>query len=167
LLGPNPYNIVTNDPYNEYGATVIDPEEGDVSDNLVIDDSAVNTSVAGTYSVAYNASDDAGNPADEVTRSVVVAQAVNNYDKCRNIYVPDTSSIDPSVDVFYYTQGGVVVSIDIDQTLATDELNGTTYHLCSSTIPQIGYSGGPADNLPVDVTVTTSGNCTNNFECSL
>jgi hypothetical protein len=167
LLGPNPYNIVTNDPYNEYGATVIDPEEGDVSDNLVIDDSAVNTSVAGTYSVAYNASDDAGNPADEVTRSVVVAQAVNNYDKCRNIYVPDTSSIDPSVDVFYYTQGGVVVSIDLDQTLATDELNGTTYHLCSSTIPQIGYSGGPADNLPVDVTVTTSGNCTNNFECSL
>jgi len=167
LLGPNPYNIVTNDPYNEYGATVTDPEEGDVSDNLVINAAAVNTSVAGTYSVTYNASDDAGNAADEVTRSVVVAAASGSSDKCRDIYVPDTSSIDPAVDVFYYTQGGVIVSIDIDQTLATEVLNGTTYHLCSSTVPQIGYSGGPANNLPTDVTVTTTGNCTNNFECSL
>ena len=167
LLGPNPYNIVTNDPYTEYGATAVDTEEGDVSDNLVINSAAVNTSVAGTYSVTYNASDDAGNAADEVTRSVVVAQASGSSDKCRNVYIPDTVITDPSVDVFYYTQSGVIVSIVLNQTPATEGLDGTTYHLCSSTVPQIGYDGGAANNLPSGVTVTTNGNCTNNFECSL
>ena len=59
LTGANPLTIVTGIGYPEPGATATDNVDGDITSAIVID-ASVNTSVAGTYSVTYNVSDNAG-----------------------------------------------------------------------------------------------------------
>ncbi|MEH6538402.1 MAG: immunoglobulin-like domain-containing protein [Psychroserpens sp.] len=58
--------------YTELGALAIDPCFGDISANLVIDNSAVDTNTLGTYVVTYNLTDDHGNSTAEITRTVNV-----------------------------------------------------------------------------------------------
>ncbi len=70
VLGPSPMNITVGYPYNEPGATATDNIDTDLK--IIIDDSEVNTSAAGTYKVTYNVSDRAGNSAEEKERTVNV-----------------------------------------------------------------------------------------------
>ncbi len=72
LLGNNPQVITTGTAYTELGATAIDDFDGDISGSVVIDSSAVDTSMAGSYSVTYDVSDSSGNMADTVIRTVTV-----------------------------------------------------------------------------------------------
>ena len=72
LTGANPQTISVGDAYVELGATASDNVDGDISANIVIDASAVDTSTVGSYSVTYNVSDAAGNAADQVSRTVNV-----------------------------------------------------------------------------------------------
>ena len=50
--------------YTELNATAIDAVDGDLTGNIVIDSSAVNTDRVGDYSVTYDVSDTAGNAAE-------------------------------------------------------------------------------------------------------
>ncbi len=70
LIGDNPQNIEVGELYSELGATAIDDIDGDISGNIVIDNSAVNSNVVGSYSVIYNVFDAVGNAAAQVTRTV-------------------------------------------------------------------------------------------------
>ncbi|MEN8147579.1 MAG: immunoglobulin-like domain-containing protein [Campylobacterota bacterium] len=72
LIGANPQEIVLNSAYVELNATASDDVDGDISANIVIDASAVDTNTTGTYLVTYNVTDAVGNPADEVIRTVTV-----------------------------------------------------------------------------------------------
>ncbi|MFL0354738.1 immunoglobulin-like domain-containing protein, partial [Xanthomarina sp. GH4-25] len=72
LVGANPQTIEACGTYNELGATANDPCFGDISGSIVIDASAVNTAVVGSYNVTYNVTDANGNPAAQVTRTVNV-----------------------------------------------------------------------------------------------
>jgi hypothetical protein len=54
------------------GATATDTTDGDLSSAVVIDSTAVNTSVAGTYYIYYNVTDFNGNTA--VARRTVTVQ---------------------------------------------------------------------------------------------
>src|SRR5690606_39340919 len=58
--------------YTELGATANDACFGDISGSIVIDASAVNTAVVGTYTVTYNVDDANGNPAAQDTRTINV-----------------------------------------------------------------------------------------------
>ena len=75
LKGYNPVYTELNKPYEDAGAVVKDinatGDTVDISNNLVVTDN-INTGVVGKYEVKYNANDDAGNSADEVTRTVYV-----------------------------------------------------------------------------------------------
>ncbi len=75
LKGFNPAYTELNKPYEDAGAMVKDinavGDTVDISGNLVVTDN-INTQVIGKYEVQYNANDDAGNSADEVTRTVYV-----------------------------------------------------------------------------------------------
>jgi len=75
LKGYNPVYTELNKPYEDAGAVVKDinavGDTVDISGNLVVTDN-INTQVVGKYEVKYNARDDAGNSADEVTRTVYV-----------------------------------------------------------------------------------------------
>ena len=76
LVGANPQTITTGDAYVELGATATDDVDGEITAFIVIDASAVNTTVAGSYMVTYNVMDAAGNAATEATRTVTVQDPV-------------------------------------------------------------------------------------------
>ncbi len=57
--------------YEDAGATASDTVDGDLTDEIVVDD-PVDTDIVGTYVVSYNVTDSSGNRADTVTRSVEV-----------------------------------------------------------------------------------------------
>ncbi|MGI9221570.1 MAG: immunoglobulin-like domain-containing protein [Woeseiaceae bacterium] len=72
LAGDNPQTIEAGDAYVELGATASDIVDGD---NLIVTEiyaGAVNTALPGTYVVSYDFSDEAGNAATQVTRTVEV-----------------------------------------------------------------------------------------------
>ena len=93
LLGDNPLDLTVGTPYNEPGATATDNVDGDISANIIIDASAVNTAIAGTYQVTYNVSDAAGNAAPEVIRTVNVAED-NTADPCITRYLINSGGAD-------------------------------------------------------------------------
>jgi len=64
-------NLLIGDSYTDQGATALDPQDGDVSTDIITV-SNVNTSVAGNYTVTYNVTDTAGNSAQEIIRTVNV-----------------------------------------------------------------------------------------------
>ncbi len=63
LVGANPQTIEVGSAYVELGATATDNYDGDLTGSIVIDASAVNTSVVGSYTVVYSVVDANGNPA--------------------------------------------------------------------------------------------------------
>ncbi|CAA6812108.1 MAG: Chitinase (EC [uncultured Sulfurovum sp.] len=70
LLGTKFVSVAQNGVYKELGATAIDTEDGNISDNILIT-GYVNTKVLGTYIITYHVVDKAGN-AVEVERTVNV-----------------------------------------------------------------------------------------------
>jgi len=74
LVGPNPLNIGDCSTYVELGAEAIDPCFGDISANVVVDNSTVNSSVLGSYTVTYNVMDDSNNTTSQITRVVNVIE---------------------------------------------------------------------------------------------
>ena len=60
--------------YTDQGATAEDNIDGDISGSIVVTND-VNTARPGTYTVTYNVSDFAGNPAAPITRTVNVTPA--------------------------------------------------------------------------------------------
>jgi hypothetical protein len=71
LIGLSSITINQGDTYTDEGATATDDTDGDITTNIITVN-PVDTATAGTYTITYNVSDIAGNPATEVTRSVVV-----------------------------------------------------------------------------------------------
>jgi len=69
LTGESNINLNVGDSYTEAGATAVDDVDGEVA---VVISGSVDTSIAGTYTITYNASDGASNHAVEVTRTVNV-----------------------------------------------------------------------------------------------
>lgn len=72
LVGANPAVFYVGDPYVELGATAIDAQDGNITANIVINSSNVNTAIAGTYTVTYNVTDSGGLHAVQVSRTINV-----------------------------------------------------------------------------------------------
>ena len=72
LVGANPQTIEVGSPYVELGATALDNYDGDITASVVVDASAVNTSVVGSYAVTNDVTDSSGNVATQITRTVDV-----------------------------------------------------------------------------------------------
>jgi predicted ribosomally synthesized peptide with SipW-like signal peptide len=74
LLGEDPVNLNVGETYTDAGATALDNGTVDLTGSIVttFTPGPVDTSVLGTFTVQYNVSDAAGNPATEVTRTVIV-----------------------------------------------------------------------------------------------
>ncbi|MBU1203044.1 DUF5011 domain-containing protein [Patescibacteria group bacterium] len=71
LIGDATVYIYVGDSYTDQGATADDDEDGNITEDIVTSNS-VDINTVGSYTVAYNVTDSDGNPADEVTRTVVV-----------------------------------------------------------------------------------------------
>jgi autotransporter-associated beta strand protein len=72
LIGSSTVNVDYGASYADLGATVDDNKDATRSINGV---GSVNTLVPGSYTISFNTTDDAGNAADTVTRTVVVGPA--------------------------------------------------------------------------------------------
>src|SRR3989344_2223179 len=72
LNGLDPLTIELGVAYSELGATASDNYDGDISSNITIDSSSVNTSAVGSYNVTYDVNDSSNNPAAQVIRTVYV-----------------------------------------------------------------------------------------------
>ncbi len=75
LNGNSPITIVAGNAYTELGANASDNVDGNISANIAVNSSNVNTNTPGSYVVRYNVSDAAGNAACEVIRVVNVVAA--------------------------------------------------------------------------------------------
>ncbi len=76
LLGANPQIIYLDGIYVELGATALDDLDGDITTNIEINATGVDTSVEGNYTVTYNVKDANGNAAAEAVRDVYVRVVV-------------------------------------------------------------------------------------------
>ncbi|GAA0135699.1 hypothetical protein YSY43_25390 [Paenibacillus sp. YSY-4.3] len=81
LLGDPVVQLPTGADYTDAGATAIDDRDGDITDRImttvtssVYGLTAIDTSIPNVYTIHYNVSDDAGNAADEVTRTIIVTE---------------------------------------------------------------------------------------------
>ena len=75
LLGENPQEIVVGSAYIELEATATDNVDGDLTANIVIDASGVDTNTVGSYEVDYSVTDSSGN-VGTATRTVNVVDNV-------------------------------------------------------------------------------------------
>jgi len=71
LIGNTTVSLCIDQPYTDAGATALDNCSGDITGNISTNN-PVNTGVAGTYTVTYDVMDECGNPAIQVTRTVIV-----------------------------------------------------------------------------------------------
>lgn len=71
LVGANPFTVESPASFSDPGATAADNCAGNLTSSIVVT-GAVNVNVVGTYTLRYNVTDPAGNPAVEVTRTVHV-----------------------------------------------------------------------------------------------
>ena len=77
LSGAASVDVPARSNYVDAGATAEDNIDGDISSVIVVT-AAVNTALAGTYTVTYNVSDSAGNSATQITRTVNVVPAAGS-----------------------------------------------------------------------------------------
>ena len=131
LIGNANTSIIVGEDYVEEGATAIDNRDGDISDRIVIDATAVDTSIEGSYNVTYNVTDAAGNAADEVIRIVTVSATDTEKpvitlvgDNPLNINVGDTYT-EPGATASDNVDGDITSSIVIDNSAVNTAAAGT------------------------------------------
>lgn len=112
LTGTSPVTVVVNTPYVDPGATANDNLDGNITGNVVVNTSNVNTAAVGSYVVTYNVNDAAGNSACDATRIVNVVAAADNTPP--SITLTGASTINVDVCNFFSDPGAT----------ATDNVDG-------------------------------------------
>lgn len=106
LIGESPVYVKANTVYIDYGATAQDGVDGNIT-SLITVDNPVDTTIPGTYTVTYSVIDSSGNPALEMTRTVIVDGEVP--------VITLLGSPDLVLEQFYqYTDAGASATDDID-----------------------------------------------------
>ncbi|TCM97871.1 S-layer family protein [Paenibacillus sp. BK033] len=122
LLGDATVNLANGASYTDTGATASDDRDGDITGqivrtitNNVNNGTTLDTSVAGTYTFHYNVSDAAGNAADEVTRTVIVAERIQppvvTNPTPSDPTVPATTQVLTSADLQNAVSGTITVTV--------------------------------------------------------
>lgn len=146
LTGSNEITVAHNSPYTEQGATAVDTVDGSLS---VIASDTVDTSALGTYVVAYNVADAAGNAATEVTRTVVVADQVAPV---------ITLNGEPSVSILVdadYEDAGATASDDGDASLTVVSDLNTVLDVSTPGTYTITYNVADAQGNAADPVTRT------------
>lgn len=71
LRGDRSVTLTVGSPYTDAGATAMDSTDGDLTSRIVVAN-PVNTALIGTFTVTYSVSDQSGNAATPLTRTVTV-----------------------------------------------------------------------------------------------
>ncbi len=127
LLGDNPFNLFAGQSFDDPGATALDNVDGDISSDIVVT-GTVNTSIAGTYTLIYDVTDSAGNPAETQTRTVNVNE--------------DTTA--PSVPTNLSASGITTTSFTLSWSASTDNLGVASYEVFIDGVSQGTQAGTSA-----------------------
>ena len=123
LIGSATINMMVGDAFTDEGATATDDIDGDITANIVVAGDAVDVNTAGTYIITYNVSDDAGNAATEVTRTVIVATV-------------------PVDGAYFYSTAGTVDIASVWGDWGTGTAQDGAYDQDATYNPSIKLSGG-------------------------
>jgi len=149
LVGANPQIMERGTPYIELGAIATDVTPGDLTGDLVIDASAVDTTSVGSYVVTYNVTDEAGNQAVQVLRTVNV-NSVNADPVADN----DTATTDEDIPVLIDVLGN---DSDIDgDTLNVDSVTDPAHGSVVNNGIDVNYTPDPYFNGIDTFTYTVS-----------
>ena len=80
IIGDNPLEINIGEDYTEFGATATDDIDGDITQDILIDSSNLNTALAGNYAVTYSVSDLSNNSTSEIREVIVIDNSIGNCD---------------------------------------------------------------------------------------
>ena len=147
-------NLLVGDTYIESGAIATDDVDGEINDQIIIDNSEVNTASAGIYTVTYNVSDTAGNAAEEVIRTIVVEQPIvgdcrmgleldgsNDWVNIPNLTLPN----DFTIEGWFKLAPG----IDYRDALFGQEGSGPDIHFTGGKVRLYAYGIRVTANTPV------------------
>jgi len=165
LSGTNPLAVPQGSVFTDPGSVVTD----NVSTGLIAAvTGAVNTTVVGPYTLTYNVSDAAGNPATPVFRTVnVVAPQINSLTGTPAGLVPSAAVINANsgsvaftlfVNGQFFSNASIVV---IDQAGVNVPLTGVTQTFVSAQQLSLSFPVGffPAGNLqPLNVHIRSNAN---------
>ena len=153
LIGASTISINVGDSYTDQGATATDNVDGNLTSSIVTTGS-VNTALAGTYSINYNVSDAAGNPADTVTRTVNVNEVVDNVAPV--ITLVGASTINLTVGDSYTDQGATATD-NVDGDLTSSIVTTGSVNTAVAGIYSINYNvSDAAGNAAAQVTRTVN-----------
>ena len=162
LTGSSTININVGDTFTDPGATASYNVDGNITSSISISGS-VDTSTAGTYTIAYNVSDAAGNAATVVQRTVIVITVVSSY-SISNVSGTLVEGNSQTATVSWVLDAEPVSDVVIDITSSdTTEVSlsptGLTFTNANWNTPQI-VTLTSVDDVLVDgditVTITTS-----------
>lgn len=126
--------------------TATDPEDGDITVSVVLDDSAVNVNVVGAYVVTLNVVDSGSLAADEVTVTVNVLAANTPTVSTTGPYKPNdtitftTEFLTPNAATLTDKRGNILTLTGVTATTAgipnfvVDETIGVLFGLCTLTV---------------------------------
>ncbi len=147
LLGTTPVTVEGGSTYTDAGATASDNVNGNMT-SAIVTVNPVNTHVVAPYTVTYNVTDGAGNPATEVTRTVNVvdttAPVITLVGGDMSLHTGDT-----------FSEPGSIVTDNIDAT-STATVTGSVNTSATSTTVLV-YDAVDANGnhaIPVTRTVT-------------
>ena len=102
LIGDATMTISEGATFSDPGATASDDRDGNLTSVIVVGGDTVDTGTPGAYVVTYNVSDSSGNPAAEVTRTVVVESAASTEYRIRRIMGYDAAGVPIGYFIFEY-----------------------------------------------------------------
>ena len=80
IIGDNPLEINIGEDYTEFGASATDDIDGDITQDILIDSSNLNTTLAGVYTVTYSVSDLSNNSTIEIREVIVIDNSITDQD---------------------------------------------------------------------------------------
>ena len=138
LIGNATVNLTVDNSYTDAGATASDNIDGDITYKIVTIN-PVNTSVVGVYTVTYNVSDAAGNPALEVTRTVNVT--------------PETTA--PTLNITGFTANGHAMTSNVANGYILNTIgNASTNYLIQFTDGSVASEVLKSENVELKLQPT-------------
>jgi len=139
INGSTLINLHVGDSYTDEGATASDNIDGDITSKISVGGDSVNTSAPGVYYITYNVSDNAGNSANQITRTVAVSDV-------------SAPVINPISDITEEATGSSGATAIYEKVTATDDVDGIIPAICAPASGSIF----PVGNTPVACSATDS-----------
>ena len=150
LIGTTPITIEAGSVYNDAGATASDDKDGDITSKMTIS-SNMNANVVGTYTVTYNVTDNNGNKATTLTRTI------NVVDAAAPVIIMNGTTPVTVIQNGTYSDAGATATDNVDGDLTSNIVTVSTVNTTSVGTYTVTYNvKDNANNSAVQITRTVN-----------